>query len=75
MGQQDRKGHEMQSGQRLRQALVVTRQPAEACHPTKAAFYHPTSWQQDKPMLGRWQFDHLQANALGLRVGGGLLPV
>jgi hypothetical protein len=43
------------------------------CHLRKDYFHHPTPGQQNEAVLGRRQFDDFQPDAVGLRVGGGLV--
>ena len=69
MEQQAGKRQEMESGEGLRQPLIVTCQAAEARHPSKGAFHHPAARQQHEAPLGVGQLDDLQPDALLL--GGG----
>jgi len=61
----------MQTGRRLRQPSVVPRKASEAGYPGKAAFDHPTAWQEHKAILSGGQFDYFQTDTLcsGVRRG------
>src|SRR5690349_10580718 len=63
---QNGKGQESETSQRFGQAFVITRQTSEASRPSKTAFHHPTSGQQDEAFLGTRQFDHFQTQAFSL---------
>src|SRR5258705_6797745 len=69
---QNGKSQKSKASQGFRQAFVITRQTSEAGRPSKAAFHHPTSRQQDEALLGSWQFNHFQTQAFGLRRLGGI---
>ena len=48
---EDDEGDEMQAGQGLGQALIVSCEPSAAGHPGEAALDHPPSGQQNKTAL------------------------
>jgi len=69
-------GDEMQAGKGLGQALVVAGEATEAGQPGEAALHDPAPGQQDEALLGLGEFDHLEADALGrCLLGGVLTPV
>lgn len=49
---QNGKNQVVQSGQCLRQALVIAGQATEASRPGDGALNHPTPWQQDETLPG-----------------------
>src|SRR5579859_96472 len=67
---QNSKGQESQTFERVGQTFIITSQASKACHPAETTLYHPTSRQQDKALLGRWQLDDNQVNTVR---GSGLL--
>jgi hypothetical protein len=67
MKHQTRKGDQMQSRHGSGKPLIVAGQTPKARHPGKGAFHHPAPGQQDKAMLGLWQLDDGQLDALGGR--------
>ena len=64
--QQTGEGNEVESGQGLGQALIVTGESPETCRPGKRAFEDPTAWQQDEAPLGFRVLDDLQSDAVRL---------
>jgi hypothetical protein len=48
---QDSKGQEMQSGERLRQSLIISRKAAKPCRPPETTLNHPAARQQHKTFL------------------------
>jgi hypothetical protein len=64
--QQTGEGNEVESGQGLGQALIVTGESPETCRPGKRAFDDPTAWQQDEAPLGFRVLDDLQSDAVRL---------
>ena len=71
---EDDEGDQVQPGEHVRQALVVSCQPAAARHPGEASFHHPSARQQHEAALG--QADDLQGDAVRLgRFGRALARV
>src|SRR5215467_1185042 len=64
MKHQTRKRDQMKTSQSGRKPLIITDQPSKTGGPRERAFHDPASGQQDKPTLGFWQLDDLQADAL-----------
>lgn len=58
------KRQEVQSGQRLRQPLIVARQTPEACCPSETALDDPTTWQQHESFFRFREFDYFQTDAV-----------
>jgi hypothetical protein len=58
------KGDEVEPGDRLRQPLLVFRQPPEPGRSGERALEHPPPRQQHKAPLGLLQLDHLQPDAV-----------
>lgn len=58
------KGQEMQTSQGLKQSFTVASEAAKASHPAKAPLDHPPSRQKDKALLGFWQLDDFEADAV-----------
>jgi hypothetical protein len=54
----------VQSGQGLREPLIMSRQPAKSGCPAKAAFDDPAARQQYKAAFGFSMFDHQQVNSM-----------
>ncbi len=74
MQHQARERHEVQPRHRLRQPLVVPRQPAEAPGPGEGALHHPAPGQQHEAALGVGQFDHIPPDPVVGSIGGGIRP-
>src|SRR5262249_48791096 len=54
----------MQSGQSLRQSLIISRQATKACYPAETSFDHPAARQEDKASLRCWQFYDFELDAV-----------
>ena len=59
--------------ERFREAFIVPRQAAEACHPAERTLHHPTPGQQHETLLGLGQLHHLQVDAVARRVPLGIV--
>lgn len=55
--------NEMKTSKRFGQSFVVAREASKAVKPSKAAFNHPSPWQQNEALFRFLQFDHLQINS------------
>ncbi len=69
MGHQTGEGDDVQTGDRIRQPLVVPRQAAEAAHPGKGALHDPASREEDEAAFGLRKPHDLQRDTT--RGGGG----
>ena len=59
--------------ERFREAFIVPRQTAQACHPAERTLHHPTPGQQHETLLGLGQLDDLQVDAVARRVPIGII--
>ena len=58
----------MQTRNRLRQSLVISRRAAEARRPREAALDHPSARQEDEAPPGLLKLHHFEADAMRLGV-------
>src|ERR1700720_4948246 len=65
-------GEVVEGGEGLREAFIVSRQPAESCGPCEAALDDPAAGQQDEAAFCLSVLDHLQLNPVpsGCAVSG-----
>lgn len=69
------KGEVMETGERLSQALIITRQATESRSPRKTSFNHPAARQQYESALGLSVLDHLQGDRAWERSGVSSSPL
>jgi hypothetical protein len=68
-------GHEVQTSQSSGQPLVVIYQPPKLrCPREKIAFHDSAAWQEHEATFGLRVLDHLQTNAVSLRLFRWPLP-
>jgi hypothetical protein len=69
MEHETRRGDEMQAGDGLGQAFVITGQAPKATGPGKGAFDYPAARQHDEAVLGVRQLGDLELDAVRFRCG------